>query len=84
MDGTRKNKRTGILIVSTLFYNQLTRIGPAIVHVAAGQLKLRTPSTGRMMADMEVIMLMHSEARYRGVQGCVSRGRDGIARTNTV
>ena len=34
-------------------------------HVAAGQLKLRASLTGRMMADVEVIMLKHSEARYR-------------------
>ena len=53
-------------------------------HVPAGQLKLRASSTGRMMADVEVIMLKHSEARYRGVQGFVSRGCNVIARPNTV
>ena len=42
----------------------------------------RSQTRGRMMADVEVIMLMHSEARYRGVQGFVSRGCDGIARTS--
>ena len=53
-------------------------------HVPAGQLELRASSTGRMMADVEVIMLKHSEARYRGVQGFVSRDCDGIARPHTV
>ena len=53
-------------------------------HVAASQLKLRASSSGRILADVEVIMIKHSEVRYGGVRGYVSRDCDGIARTNTV
>ena len=62
-----------------LLYSVVTKY-----HVDAAQLELRVSSTGWMMADVEVIMLKHSEARYRGVQGFVSRGCGVIARPNTV